>query len=83
MKFTDYVKIREEKFGVVIFDTLTEKVYVTNETAKEIISLLLAGKTEKEIIQILTDSYNGSTQEISDDTINFINELKKRNLLIE
>ena len=39
MDFTKYTKVRNEKFGAVVFDTLNEKVFVTNESGDEILRL--------------------------------------------
>ncbi len=44
MNFTEHVKIRSEKFGTVIFETLTEKIFITNETGAEILQLIEQGK---------------------------------------
>ena len=56
MNFTEYVKIREEKFGSVIFDTLKEKVFVTNDTGKDILNFLQQGYSIEEIINILDET---------------------------
>lgn len=82
MKFTAYVKIRQEKFGAVIFETLTEKVFVTNETGKDILQLLQEGKTIDDIITTLEKEY-GENSHVKTDVIDFIDELKKNNILEE
>ena len=40
MEFNKHVQVRKEKFGTVIFETLKEKVFVTNSTGSEIIERL-------------------------------------------
>jgi len=81
MVFTEHVKIREEKFGAVIFETLREKVFVTNETGKDILNLLQKGFSQEEIINILANAYSATLTEIRNDVINFINQLKENNIL--
>jgi hypothetical protein len=39
MQFEKHVKVRQEKFGSVMFETLREKIFVTNETGAEILRL--------------------------------------------
>ena len=51
MEFKKHVKIRDEKFGSVIFETLREKVYVTNETGSNILQLIKQGKDKQSIIR--------------------------------
>jgi len=80
MEFTEHVKVREEKFGTVIFETLKEKVFVTNDTGKEIINLLRKGNSPEEIAVILGGSYAGGSR-IENDVNDFILELKKNHIL--
>lgn len=76
-----FVKVREEKFGAVIFDTKKEKVYVTNEIGKEILNLIKNGKTAEEIAQHLSHSYNEDPAIIKRDVLNFLEDLRKSNLM--
>lgn len=82
MDFAKFVKIREEKFGAVIFDTLREKVYITNQTGKEILRLLQEGKSKQEIIQILSESYEYDPLQLQQEVIDFISELEEKNILV-
>lgn len=83
MNFTEHVKIREEKFGTVIFETLREKVFVTNRTGKDILNLLQKGLTQEEIVDILVNSYSAPLTNISNDVTNFINQLKDSGILTQ
>jgi SOS response regulatory protein OraA/RecX len=83
MVFNEYVKIREEKFGSVIFETLREKVFVTNETGKDILNLLQKGYSTDQIANILSDSYNNENDQIRNDVISFINQLRDNGIIIE
>ena len=82
MEFTKHVRVREEKFGSVIFETLKEKVFVTNETGSSILRLLKEGKSPEEIISILDESYDSEPQKvIRDEVTGFISSLRENNLL--
>jgi len=49
MKLSRFVKFREEKFGGVLFETRSEKVYTLNATAAAIVREALAGADAHEI----------------------------------
>ncbi|MBU1259697.1 MAG: PqqD family protein [Planctomycetes bacterium] len=81
MNFTEHTKIRKEKFGAVVFDTLTEKIFVTDEIGGEILRLIEKGKDLLHIISALCDSYDGNGQTIGKDVIEFTNQLKSNNII--
>ena len=81
MEFAKHVQIREEKFGVVIFDTLKEKVFVTNKQGAEILQLVKDSKSQEEIFKALIDGYSGNRETIIGDATSFINHLIENNLL--
>ncbi len=76
MKLTEHTKIRKEKFGAVVFETLTEKVFVTDEVGAEILDLVARGKTLPDILAWLGDSYDADRQDIETDVAEFIEQLK-------
>ena len=82
MNFAEYVKIREEKFGAVVFETLKEKVFVTNGTGKDILNLLKEGKTAEEIINSLAELYTVKPEEIKEDISGFVGLLKEKGILV-
>lgn len=82
MDFGEHVKIREEKFGTVIFETLKEKIFITNETGKGILSLLKKGYSTERIIDILSKCYNDEDGCIKSDTVDFIERLKADRIII-
>ncbi|MFQ6083501.1 MAG: PqqD family protein [Candidatus Aminicenantia bacterium] len=82
MDFAKHVKIRKEKFGSVIFETLREKVFVTNTTGSDILRLIGEGKALNEIIEILSDEYNEDPANIDQEVVSFIDELKENDILI-
>ena len=82
MVFTEHVKIREEKFGAVVFETLKEKVFVTNETGKDILNLLKEGRTTEETINSLADLYAAKPEDIKEDVLGFVGLLKEKGILV-
>ena len=82
MNFTEHVKIRNEKFGTVIFETLTEKIFITNETGSEILHLIREGNDLPQIVDELQKNYL-ENQDIEKDATDFINCLKENNFISE
>ncbi len=80
MNFTEHVKIRNEKFGTVIFETLSEKIFITNETGTKILELIGEGRDPDQIVDELQKIYL-KDQEIEKDAANFINCLKENNFI--
>ncbi len=80
MNFTEHVKIRNEKFGAVIFETLSEKIFITNETGAKILELIGEGRDPDQIVDELQKIYL-KDQEIEKDAANFINCLKENNFI--
>ena len=81
MNFAEHVKIRNEKFGTVIFETLTEKIFITNETGSEILQRIEQGKSLPQIIEELQKNYLDN-QEIGKDIANFVDRLKENNFIV-
>ncbi len=78
-----HVKVREEKRGTVIFDTLNEKVYTINETGASILKLLLSGKTLDGTAKVLAQDYNGNEVAMRNDVIQFVDELAAKSLVVK
>ena len=49
MRLAKSVKFREEKFGGVLFETRSEKVFTLNPTAAAVVREIQAGRPEHEI----------------------------------
>ncbi len=81
MDFTEHTKIRKEKFGTVVFDTLTEKIFVTDQIGAEILELIEQGKDLPEILSVLDNSYDGDEQVIEKDVVEFTDQLKSNNIV--
>jgi len=83
MKFEKHVKVRQEKFGAVVFETLREKVFVTNETGSEILRLLEEGKEFEEMIIKIGNDYGCNPKIIEGDVKEFIWKLKDSGIIKE
>ncbi len=83
VEFAKHVKIRDEKFGVAIFDTLREKVFVTNKQGADILRLVMDGKSREEIVEALVNEYDVGHEIIRNDVTSFIDHLVETNLLVK
>lgn len=76
MEFSEHVKIRKEKFGTVIFDTLTEKIFITNEIGGEILQFIEQGKSFPEMLCQFKNTYKIDAGVIEKDAGDFIEHLR-------
>ena len=81
MNFTEHTKLRKEKFGTVVFDTLTEKIFITDQVGSQILQLIADGKSQSEIVNELSDTFDGDKQAIEKDVIEFADQLKSSNII--
>lgn len=81
MSFNKHVKVRNEKFGSVVFETLREKVYATNETGSDILKLLEEKSTEAEIASRLAEKYGCDCKTVENDVREYVACLKEKNIL--
>ena len=81
MKLAKYVKFREEKFGAVLFETRSEKVFTLNGTATAVVREIQAGGAEEEIPARLRLRFQDETGEIEREAATFIAELKQKGLV--
>ena len=80
MKLAKYVKFREEKFGGVLFETRSEKVFTLNPTATAVVREIQAGSAESDIPIRLKERFrdNGA---IEREAQAFIAELRQKGLV--
>ena len=83
MEFNKHVQVRKEKFGTVIFETLKEKVFVTNSTGSEIIERLKEKKAPAVVINELALAYGTDPKNIADDVNRFITNLTEQDVLLK
>ena len=81
MQLGKYVKFREEKFGGVLFETQTEKVYTLNPTAAAIIRELGAGCDVTELTRRLADRFQAPAGSIERDIAVLIDDLRQKGLV--
>tara|TARA_Y100000294_G_scaffold139170_1_gene132629 strand:+ start:318 stop:581 length:264 start_codon:yes stop_codon:yes gene_type:complete len=81
MEFAKHVKVRQEKFGAVVFETLREKVFVTNETGAEILSLLEEKEEPKEVTAELAKKYCVDSKLIESDVNGLISILEEKGII--
>ncbi|MFH2201626.1 MAG: PqqD family protein [Elusimicrobiota bacterium] len=83
MKLAQYVKYREEKFGGVLFETRSEKVFTLSPTGSAIVKEIVAGGTSEEIASRLKDKYQDKNSAIEKEVAEFIGSLKEKGLVTE
>jgi len=81
LTFAKHVKIRQEKHGAVVFDTLQEKVFVTNETGAQILRLLEKGLSPREMVAALAEQYARGRDSIQQEVEEFLQQLKASELV--
>jgi Coenzyme PQQ synthesis protein D (PqqD) len=82
MKLTRYVKFREEKFGGVLFETRSEKVFALNPTASAIVREIAGGECDPPaLIARLEERFSGSPGVIESEITAFVGDLRLRGLL--
>ncbi len=82
MEFARHVKWRSEKFGAVVFDTLNEKVFVTNKTGNGILGLLADGLDEAAVSERLGEEYaDADGDQIRSEVSVFLEDLRARGLV--
>jgi Coenzyme PQQ synthesis protein D (PqqD) len=81
MRLAKYVKFREEKFGAVLFETRSEKVYTLNPTAAAVIRELQAGRDEREIVSTLKERFRDTDGAVEREVVAFIADLRDKGLL--
>jgi hypothetical protein len=81
MRLAKYVKFREEKFGAVLFETRSEKVFTLNPTAAAVVRELEAGRDEASIVAILKERFNDVDGSVEREVLAFIADLRQKGLL--
>jgi Coenzyme PQQ synthesis protein D (PqqD) len=80
MKLSKYVKFREEKFGGVLFETQSEKVFTLNPTAAAVVREIAAGTDENAIAKRITEHFNGDAGTIQNEVQQFLTDLRSKGL---
>jgi hypothetical protein len=81
MKLPKFAKFREEKFGGVLFETRSEKVFTLNPTAAAVVREIAAGGDERAIIQRLQERFHDPEGVIEREALAYIAELRQKGLV--
>jgi hypothetical protein len=81
MQLSKYVKFREEKFGGVLFETRSEKVYTLNAVGASVVREINAGGDERAVLARLLAHYADSGGAIEREALAFIAELRQKGLV--
>ena len=81
MQLAKYVKFREEKFGGVLFETRSEKVFTLSPTATAVVHEIERGGGEREIAMRLKDRFHDPNGAIEREVAAFLADLRERGLV--
>src|SRR5271166_3966309 len=81
VQLAKYVKFREEKFGAVLFETRSEKVFTLNPTATAVVREIQAGGDEGAITARLKERFDDRDGAIEREVVAFIADLRQRGLV--
>lgn len=81
MQLAKYVKFREEKFGGVLFETRSEKVYTLTPTAAAVVQEIAAGRAPEEIAPLLAGRFEAPDGAIEREVGAFIADLREKGLV--
>jgi hypothetical protein len=82
IQLAKFVKFREERFGGVLFETRSEKVFTLNPTAAAVVMQIQAGSDRSTINERLRAAFSDQSDSIDADVAGFIDELRKRALIV-
>ena len=83
MRLAKHVKFREEKFGGVLFETRSEKVYTLNPTATAVVREIQAGGDDETIRTRLKDRFSDPQGAIERDIVALLADLRQKGLVEE
>jgi len=81
MRLAQYVKFREEKFGGVLFETRSEKVFTLTPTAAAVVREIVAGTAATEIAPRLAERFDAPGEAIERDVQAFLTEMRGKGLV--
>lgn len=82
MKLAPFVKFREEKFGAVLFETRSEKVFTLSPTAAAVVREVVRGADEGSLGERLREKYDDPSGRLVPEALAFLAELKQRGLVV-
>jgi hypothetical protein len=82
IQLAKFVKFREERFGGVLFETRSEKVFTLNPTGAAVLREIQAGGDQLTINNRLKQQFSDQADLISSDVAGFLDELRRRALIV-
>lgn len=83
MKLAPFVKFREEKFGAVLFETRSEKVYTLSPTGAAVVREVIAGAGSADLVEKLKAKYEDPSGKMATEASSFLAQLKEKGLVVE
>ena len=83
MKLAPFVKFREEKFGAVLFETRSEKVYTLSPTGAAVVREVIAGATNGDLAAKLSQKFEDPSGKMALEANAFLGQLKEKGLIVE
>jgi hypothetical protein len=83
MKLAPFVKFREEKFGAVLFETRSEKVFTLSPTGAAVVREVITGADAKTVIENLKVKFEDKTGTLEQEATQFIAQLREKGLVTE
>ncbi len=83
MKLAPFVKFREEKFGAVLFETRSERVFTLSPTGAAVVREMVRGADEKTLVLRLKEKYGDKTGRLSEEALAFLKGLKEKGLVTD
>jgi hypothetical protein len=83
MKLAPFVKFREEKFGAVLFETRSEKVYTLSPTGAAVVREVIAGAESANLVSKLKEKFEDPTGKMAQEAESFLAQLKEKGLIVE
>ena len=82
MRLAKFVKFREEKFGGVLFETRSEKVFTLSQSAAAIVREIGMGGDEKEVTARLQEQFDARDGGAIEREVKvFVADLRQRGLI--
>ena len=83
MKLAPFVKFREEKFGAVLFETRSEKVYTLSPSGAAVVREIVSGGDAQGVVARLQSKYEDKTGKMAQEAKSFLADLKSKGLITE
>ena len=83
MKLAPFVKFREEKFGAVLFETRSEKVYTLSPTGAAVVREVIAGAESSNLVAKLMEKFDDASGKMAQEAASFLGQLKENGLIVE